>query len=321
MAANTKDRWLTEVEVNSACEAIIARGERVTTNAVYDELGQRGSFKTIQKHIKTWEAENSDQLDEIKNLPITAEIPESIEETGKKLLKTFWNEAKTKADAELDVQREALQQAEIITNHKVDEITVFSDKQTETITILREQLAELQTQLTKEQNNTSKLNELMAKEHDKLSAVEKERDLSKQAVENTQEQLDKTGSEYQKSKDTLNADIKALRGDIEKLNKSHEKESKTTQEQSLVEIKGLTEALGKAKAHVESSELKITEFKLVDKENKSLSKQVQTLEIKFDASAKTVDELKEEIKLIRDSEKEANRRADMLEGQVNELRK
>jgi len=31
------------------------------------------------------------------------------------------------------------------------------------------------------------------------------------------------------------------------------------------------EALGKAKVHIESSEVKITEFKIVDKENKSLA--------------------------------------------------
>ena len=184
MAANTKDKWLKQEDVHAACESIKARGERVSTNSVYDELGERGSYKTIQKFIVIWGAENSEQLEEIKNLPVSAEIPESIEGIGKKLLKTYWNEAKAKADAELDIQREALKQAEANANNKVDEITLFSGKQTETITVLREQLAEQQTQLTNEKNKTDKLNELISQEHDKLNTIEKERDLSIQEVKN-----------------------------------------------------------------------------------------------------------------------------------------
>ena len=138
--------------------------------------------------------------------------------------------------------------------------------------------------MTNEKNTTNKLNELISQEHDKLNAIEKERDLSIQEVKNIKDKLNKSENDYHELKTSSGSEITALRGDIEKLNKSHEKELKTAV-----------------------------------KENKELEKQVQTLEVKLDISIKSADKLQAEIKSLRDAEKEANKRADMLEGKLDAL--
>ena len=46
---------------------------------------------------------------------------------------------------------------------------------------------------------------------------------------------------------------------------------------------------------------------------------MQTLEVKLDISIKSADKLQAEIKSLRDAEKEANKRADLLEGKLDAL--
>lgn len=324
MAANTKENWLREDAVHIACDKIRARGERVTTNSVYDELGQRGGFQTIQKYLKTWEAKNSAELGEIKNLPISAEVPESIKDFGNNVIKTFWNEAKGRAEADLDSQREAFRQAEAAMNAKIEDVATFSEQQSETIEVLRKQIAEIQTLLDKEQNSNSQLNELMTVKKDELKELEKERDIAHLEIKNLIEQLKKREDESEAIKASLSAEIRALRDDIDNLNKIHEEALESSKNKAFAEIKQLTEQLGKVGARNDLNEVEMADLKknLKEsiKENKTLDNQGQKLQINLDTALHSVLELKAEIKTALKAEKEANRRADMLEGELNALK-
>jgi hypothetical protein len=72
-----KENRLRQDDVDSACIAVIQRGERVSTTTIHKEVGERGSFSTIQKMVKDWQARNPVESERIENLPLKADMPES----------------------------------------------------------------------------------------------------------------------------------------------------------------------------------------------------------------------------------------------------
>lgn len=90
---------------------------------------------TIQKMVKDWQARNPVESERVENLPLKADMPDS--------LKTVWHQVRELAHSELEVQRESLRKAEDDINLKIAELQEFSDNQTNTIEVLREQLAEV----------------------------------------------------------------------------------------------------------------------------------------------------------------------------------
>lgn len=138
-----KENRLKQSEIDEACTAVMQRGERISTTIIHKELGERGSFSTIQKMMKDWQARNPEQSDRVENLPLKAEIPETLKGAGENALKVFWHTARELAHNELEVQRESLKKAEEDINLKIEELQEFSDNQTNTIEVLREQLGQM----------------------------------------------------------------------------------------------------------------------------------------------------------------------------------
>lgn len=138
-----KENRLKQEEVDVACIAIMQRGERISTNTIHKEVGERGSFSTIQKVIKDWQIRHPEQTERVENIPAKTEIPESLKTTGDNALKAVWHQARELAYRELEVQRESLKKAEDEINLKIAELQEFSDSQSNTIEVLREQLAEV----------------------------------------------------------------------------------------------------------------------------------------------------------------------------------
>jgi len=142
---------LTEEEVHAACVEIAAQGERPTALTLLDKLG-RGSLTTITKYLNTWNATDEAQAIKAEALPAVVKLPEELSKDGEDLLKRMWNIAKGIADEELDIQREALKQAEQANQLKVEEAFAFSEAQSMKIDRLEESLAELNAELEEEQN-------------------------------------------------------------------------------------------------------------------------------------------------------------------------
>jgi len=142
---------LTEEEVHAACAELAAQGERPTALILLDRLG-RGSLTTITKYLNSWNVSDEAKVLGAESLPTVVELPLELTRDGEGLIKKIWAVAKGLADAELEIQREALKQAEQANQLKVEEAFAFSEAQSMKIDRLEETLAELNAELEEEQN-------------------------------------------------------------------------------------------------------------------------------------------------------------------------
>ena len=140
---------LTEEEVHEACAEIVAQGERPTALTLYDKLG-RGSMTTITKYLTSWKSSDEAQAIQADALPAVVKLPAELSKEGEELLKKMWNVAKGLTDAELEIQREALKQAEQANQKKVEEAFAFSEAQALKIERIEEDFRTIRIQLEEE---------------------------------------------------------------------------------------------------------------------------------------------------------------------------
>ncbi|MEY3787924.1 MAG: hypothetical protein RLZ75_2131 [Pseudomonadota bacterium] len=119
---------LTEQDIHTACDAIAAQGERPTALTLHNRLGS-GSLTTITKHLQSWLSSDNAKTVGVDTLPVVIEIPKDLSKDGENLIKKLWTVAKGLADEELEIQREALKQAELNNQSKVEEAFKFSEAQ------------------------------------------------------------------------------------------------------------------------------------------------------------------------------------------------
>ena len=117
--------------------------------------------------MNSWNASDESQVIDAESLPAIVQLPEELSKDGEDLLKKIWNVAKGIADKELEIQREALKQAEAANQLKVEEAFKFSEAQALKIERLEESLAHLNDGLAKEKKNHTVTS-------DKLNDAEKE---------------------------------------------------------------------------------------------------------------------------------------------------
>jgi DNA repair exonuclease SbcCD ATPase subunit len=153
---------LTEAEVHSACADIASQGERPTALTLLEKLG-RGSLTTITKYLNSWNASDEAKVLGAESLPTVVKLPPELTKDGEELIKKIWAVAKGIADEELDIQKNALKQAELNNQAKVEEAFKFSEAQAMKIERLEDTISELRVLLEREQNQsgeiTHKLNE------------------------------------------------------------------------------------------------------------------------------------------------------------------
>ena len=136
---------LTEEEVHNACTEIAAQGERPTALTLLDKLG-RGSLTTITKYLNSWNSSDEAKVLGVELLPVVVALPAELTKDGEGLIKKIWAIAKGLADEELDIQREALKQAEINNQAKVEEAFKFSEAQALKNERLEDTLASIKTE-------------------------------------------------------------------------------------------------------------------------------------------------------------------------------
>jgi chromosome segregation ATPase len=169
---------LTEKDVHAACIDIAAQGERPTAINLLEHLG-RGSLTTISKYLNSWKATDQAQSTKAETLPAVVNLPPELAKDGEDLIKKAWHTAKTIADAELEIQREALKQAEAINQALIDEAYKFSEDQEakieqleDALTTLREDHASLRRDFihTKDKlNDAEKFNVGLSKDNEQLT--------------------------------------------------------------------------------------------------------------------------------------------------------
>ena len=295
---------LTEEEVHAACADIAALGERPTTLVLLKNLG-RGSLTTLTKYLNSWNASDEAQVMKIENLPAVVKLPPELSKEGEDLLKKMWNVAKSLTDAELDIQREALKQAETLNQIKLEDAFKFSDAQSMKIDLLEDALTELKAKLAEEQNNcgltlarfneAEKSNVGLSKDNDQLhqevnelkkqvSALE---ELNKATVQDNRVQQQKHDAEI-KQKD---GEIRSLDMQVNNLQSSLDSTVKAN-EQLKTEIKEKTSELSK----------RVIEF--------------EKLNVRYESAASELKTVKSDLKAVNKAASDAEKLVANLEGQL-----
>jgi DNA repair exonuclease SbcCD ATPase subunit len=295
---------LTEEEVHAACADIVAQGERPTALTLLDKLG-RGSLTTITKYLNTWHTTGEAQALKIEVLPAVVKIPAELSKEGDDLLKKMWNTAKGIADAELDIQREALKQAEQATQLKVEEAFGFSEAQSMKIDRLEDAIAGLQTELEEEQN-------------DHAQAVVKLNEAEKINVG-----LSKDNDQLQHEIDALKKQLAAL----EEANKAAGQEKQELQKQHAAaikqkdaEIRTLDMQVHKLQTSLDaaagSNEQLKTDIKAKASELSKRTIEVETLNVRYEATTAELKTVKADLKAANKTALDAEKLVAKLEGQL-----
>lgn len=287
--------------IHAACAEIAAQGERPTALTLLERLG-RGSLTTITKYLNSWHTTDKAQAIKTEALPTAVKLPPELSKDGENLIKKIWAIAKGIADEELNIQRDALKQAEIANQAKVEEAYRFSEAQALKNERLEDIISDIKVQLAEEQSGhaqtVTKLNEAekanvgLSKDNDRLQHEISE--LKKQAT--TLEELNKTAhqekQELQQKHDAAlkqkDAEIRSLDKQVYMLQSSLDASIKAN-EQLNADIKAKTAELSdrvieleRINVHHEAavSELKTlkTEFKAANKAASDVGKLVANLE-------------------------------------------
>jgi len=295
---------LTEEEVHVACVEIAGQGERPTSLNLLDKLG-RGSLTTISKYLGTWNKSADAQAIDAESLPAVVQLPLELTKDGEDLLKKMWNVAKNITDNELEIQREALKQAEIANQSKVEEAFKFSEAQSMKIERLEENLALLKDQLENEvqshKETTSSLNN-----------------------------VEKVNIGLAKDKEQLQHEILELKNQIvtlEKTNKAVNKNKQDLQEKNIKEIKAKDDEIRSLEIKMGqldeklSSSVTLNTSLVSDLKDKSaeFSKSVVELEkvtVRHESSSKELKVLKAELKGANKVASDAEKMVAKLEGKL-----
>lgn len=124
----------TYLDVSKVADDLVASGHRPNTRNVREALGNQGSYDTINQHLKKWR----DSQD--KN--VAPEIPEAVEESFQKALKSLWNSCYRLLQADMEAIRYAHAQDMAIHNKELQEAFEHLDLKEKEIEILSLKLKE-----------------------------------------------------------------------------------------------------------------------------------------------------------------------------------
>jgi DNA repair exonuclease SbcCD ATPase subunit len=281
---------LTEEEVHIACAEIATQGERPTSLNLLDKLG-RGSLTTITKYLNSWNTTDDALAIDAESLPAVVQLPSELSKEGEDLLKKMWAFAKNITDNELEIQREALKQAEIANQQKVEEAFKFSEAQALKTERLEEDLTTLNIQLDDELNS-----------HKTTTGLLNDAEKTNVGLTKDNEQLQNEILELKNQLLALEEANEAANKNKKLLQKSHEKEIKVKDG----EIRSLEIKNGQIDEKLNSSATinnKLTSD-LNDKTKELSSRiiQIEKINVHLETSAN-------ELKTMKGELKEANKRA------------
>lgn len=295
---------LTEEDVHAACAEIVAQGERPTTLLLYDKLG-RGSMTTISKYLSSWHATDEAQTSKADSLPAVVKLPAELAKEGEDLLKKMWNVAKGIADEDLDVQREALKQAEQANQTKVEEAFKFSEAQSMKIDRLEDELETLKAQLAAEQDRLSQV-------FTKLNESEK-----------VNVGLSKDNERLRHEADALKGKLVALEDAAKTAAKEkheREKEHDAVLKQKNTEVRTLDMQVHKLQtsldAAVTANERLQTETKDKSSELSKRTIEAETLGVRYQAAVDELKTVKADLKAASHATAEAEKAVANLQGQL-----
>jgi chromosome segregation ATPase len=295
---------LTEEEVHDACADIVAQGERPTALALLDKLG-RGSLTTITKYLNTWHATSEAQALKTEALPAIVKVPAELSKEGEDLLKKMWNTAKGIADEELEIQREALKQAEQANQAKVEEAFKFSEAQARKIDRLEDDF-----------NSIRKQFEAEYKAHKETSSRLADAEKNNVGILKDNDRLQHEITELKKQLANLEESNKAAIQEKQELQKQHDVAIK----QKDAEIRALDMQVHKLQTSLDaaasSNEQLRTNIKAKASELSKLTVEVETLSVRHEAANAELKTAKAELRAASKAVSDAEKQVAKLEGQL-----
>jgi chromosome segregation ATPase len=295
---------LTEEEVHLACTEIATQGERPTSLNLLDKLG-RGSLTTITKYLTSWNASDDAQAIEAESLPAVVQLPSELSKEGEDLLKKMWNVAKNLTDTELEIQREALKQAEIANQLKVEEAFKFSEAQAMKIERLEEDFTSLENQLNTE-CMTHKQTE------NKLNNAEK----TNVGLSKDNEQLQHEILELKNQLLALEETNKAVNQNKQALQENYSKEIKVKDDEIRVLEIDLGKVNEKFSSSVTTSNKLISDLKDKTKELSSSVVEIEKVNVRYESVTEELKMIKVDLKKANKVASDAEKRGAKLEGKL-----
>ena len=195
METRSTRKMITESDVFEAARELVAAGEQPSTLAVH-KLLKRGSYSTIQKHLRVWEESDEAQAARIEELPSVADLPEALQQDAIMLIKKIWYAAQQEASATIEKEREALAQAQAEAEKAKQEAIDYADQ-------LAERAEDLEEQLEQAKAQNTKLN-------DAIRDLQHENDKTTLQNENLVVEVKRLESEIERLKANDNESIKAI---------------------------------------------------------------------------------------------------------------
>jgi chromosome segregation ATPase len=238
----SKAKRLTEEEVHTAADELKENGVKVSSIEVYKFLG-RGSLTTITNFLKTWNQEET-----MTALPALISLPESLSKAAEQLIIKLWAESQILADKEINVQREALRQAEALAAEKIAEAEAFSEEQAAKIEALETQIEAIQKdrdeqhsdwikEIEKAHNERHSESIKLATCEQKLNEAEKRFDYVNNALLEQQQTNQELIAENITLKAKLEADLQKLEKSEDNLKKAEERTTSQETGNKKAEIK------------------------------------------------------------------------------------
>jgi chromosome segregation ATPase len=295
---------LTEADVHAACVSIAEQGERPTALTLLDKLG-RGSLTTITKYLNSWNVSDEAKVLGAETLPAIVKLPPELTKDGEDLIKKIWSIAKGIADEELDIQRDALKQAELATHSKVEEAFKFSEAQAMKIERLEDVLSDLKDELAEEQNNHAKTITQLNEAEKVNVGLSKDKDRLQDEI-----------NELKKQVSALEAANRAAAQEKQDVLKEHAAALK----QKDAEIRALDIQVHELKTSLDSAvtsndQLK-SDLKSRESELAGRTIELEKLNVRYEAAALELDTLKTELAAAKKATAAAEKLVANLEGQL-----
>ena len=306
---------ITQEDVFSAARDLVARGENPTTLKAYEWLG-RGSYSTITKHLKAWEGSEEAIEAQADKLPPQADVPAELEAEAVAYIKKAWTAAKAVADSQLDLERQALEDAKIQYQQELEQAINLANEATEK----REQAEE----------QAGEYHELLTQCEDKIKSLKSELERTslqsaRQAAEiehlnNSNDQLNVQAIEAAARADSTGQHNLHLEQQNKEIRSEFNQEIKAARAEHKDELARSTKANQQALDELKRQHLsELTELKAQAESERSNHKAGLTKQ--EESHANTHSELKSQYAELRMELKAGQEKADRLQGQLTKQAK
>ena len=229
-----------------AARELQEKDEKVTTLTLHKHLGH-GSYTTISKYLKAWEAEGEAQEDAAQ-VPAVIDTPDAIAQEGNRLVSKIWTTARQMSLDELEVQRAALDAKAATLQEETAQAIDMADATAAENERLRDRIEHLEKELAAGANaakaEADRTNATIDRHVQTISRLEASLETATAETTKLRADLDARMAETIKDRSTM----AKLSADKEHL----ERELTTARESSATRIRELTADLEASRAEVAS---------------------------------------------------------------------